>query len=109
MVDIGDVDGDSRPDIITCSWGTDQNLLLLNRLHTSSNNFVLVNPTSCDPSNASARSRLADAITVPRGIHDSPPRSCPRELIVAEVLRTDRSEPLPDRKPIERLMHEQLG
>ncbi len=54
-VDSGDADGDGRPDLLLCSWGSgnEQNALLLNRLHTTGE-FVLANDSPCDPGAAGA-------------------------------------------------------
>ncbi len=54
-VDSGDADGDGRPDLLLCSWGSgnEQNALLLNRLHTTGE-FVLANDSPCDPAAAGA-------------------------------------------------------
>ncbi|MGH9464054.1 MAG: FG-GAP-like repeat-containing protein, partial [Thermoanaerobaculia bacterium] len=52
-VDVGDADGDGRPDLLLCSWGGSQNGLLINELDTSGR-FELVNDRPCDPDAADA-------------------------------------------------------
>ncbi len=52
-VDVGDADGDGRPDLLLCSWGGSQNGLLINELDTSGR-FELVNDLPCDPNAADA-------------------------------------------------------
>jgi hypothetical protein len=52
--DVGDANGDGMPDIIVCNWSSgSQNVLLINEL-VSSNQFVVANDSSCDPSSPSA-------------------------------------------------------
>lgn len=69
-VDTGDADGDGRPDLLGCSWGgdpsTSQNILLLNRLH-SSGTFVLANDSPCDPASAGAHALCKTSVKTNRG------------------------------------------
>ncbi|HEX4954210.1 MAG TPA: FG-GAP-like repeat-containing protein [Thermoanaerobaculia bacterium] len=69
-VDTGDADGDGRPDILACSWGDDpsasQNVLLLNRLHTTGN-FVLANDDPCNPADSSAHALCKTSVRNNRG------------------------------------------
>ncbi len=54
-VNSGDIDGDGRPDLLLCDWAGDsgQNVLLLNRLHTTGR-FELANNPACDPASPTA-------------------------------------------------------
>ncbi len=65
-VDVGDVNGDGRPDLIACSWGGSQNLLLINRLHAAEGRFVIANDDPCTPS-ASAHALCEIRPAVNRG------------------------------------------
>lgn len=65
-VDSGDVDGDSRPDLIMCAWNGSQNVLLLNRLHTTGD-FVIANDDPCNPAGAGAHALCKVRDEVNRG------------------------------------------
>jgi len=66
-VDIGDADGDGRPDLLTCSWnGPAQNALLINELDTSGR-FELVNDNPCNPAAPGAHALCVVADRTNRG------------------------------------------
>lgn len=66
-VKVGDIDGDGHPDMLTCAWSGNQDMMLLNRLHTATGKFVLANDNPCNPADAAAHALCKVSSLVNRG------------------------------------------